>query len=150
MGGAVFSPFCLTWGQTMVEVMKIMVTSFKRSHPNPAAGHPWPTPPLETPGHSSGKSGSVPWGCLLLFPGSWCTQGFVYIPFKSLFPQSCVSAGSAMVGLMVTSSKWAYAIPWSAAPRAPQSPCPCSRPLTCISTGEVKWAFRSINHYRQR
>ena len=32
-----------TWGQTMVEVMKIMVTSFKRSYactaPNPAAGH---------------------------------------------------------------------------------------------------------------
>ena len=36
-----------TWGQTMAEVMNIMVTSFKRSHactatvqaPNPAAGH---------------------------------------------------------------------------------------------------------------
>ena len=36
-----------TWGQTMVEVMKIMVTSLKISHactamltaPNPAAGH---------------------------------------------------------------------------------------------------------------
>ena len=42
----------------MVEVMKIMVTSFKRSHactatlsaPNPAVGNHWPTPPLETPG----------------------------------------------------------------------------------------------------
>ena len=41
-------PFLLfPWGQTMVEVMKIMVTSFKRSHahtaalsaPSPAAGH---------------------------------------------------------------------------------------------------------------
>ena len=50
-----------TWGQTMVEVMKIMVTSFERSHacttatlsaPNPAAGHHWTTPLLETPGHS--------------------------------------------------------------------------------------------------
>ena len=48
------------WGQAMVEVMKIMVTSFKVSHaciatlsaPNPAAGHHPPTPPLETPGHS--------------------------------------------------------------------------------------------------
>ena len=28
MGRIVFSPCCLTWGQTMVEVMKIMVTSF--------------------------------------------------------------------------------------------------------------------------
>ena len=40
----------------MVEVMKLMVSSFKRSHtctatlsaPNPAAGHRQPTPPLET------------------------------------------------------------------------------------------------------
>ena len=49
-----------TWGQTMVEVMKIMVTSFKRSHactatlsaPKPAAGHPQPMPLPETPVHS--------------------------------------------------------------------------------------------------
>ena len=31
MGGALFPPCCWIWGQTMVEVMKIMVTSFKRS-----------------------------------------------------------------------------------------------------------------------
>ena len=31
MGGAVFPLCCLTWGQTMVEVMT-MATSFKRSH----------------------------------------------------------------------------------------------------------------------
>ena len=30
MDGSVFSLCCLTWGQTMVEVMKIMATSFKR------------------------------------------------------------------------------------------------------------------------
>ena len=49
-----------TWGQIMVKVMKIMVTSFQRSYactatlsvPNSAAGHHWPTPPLETSGHS--------------------------------------------------------------------------------------------------
>ena len=48
-----------TWGQTMVEVMKITVTSFRRSlsctvtlhAPSPAAGHRPPTPPLETPEH---------------------------------------------------------------------------------------------------
>ena len=48
------------WGQTMVEVMKTMVTSFKRSHAptgtlsatNPAAGHCQPTPLLESPGQS--------------------------------------------------------------------------------------------------
>ena len=37
---------------------------------------------------------------------------------KRLFPQSCVSFGSSMMGLMATSSKRAYAIPRSAAPRA--------------------------------
>ena len=54
-------PFLLfTGGPTMLEVMKIMPTSFKRSHactaalsgPNPAAGHNQPMPLLETPGHS--------------------------------------------------------------------------------------------------
>ena len=68
MGGAMLSksliqfsvvlpPCYLTWGQTMAEVMKIMVTSFKgfqastaaHSAPNPAAGHRQPTPPPETP-----------------------------------------------------------------------------------------------------
>ena len=52
MGGVMFLPCCSTWGQTMVEVMKIMVTSFKRSQAgtaapsaaNPAAGHRQPTP----------------------------------------------------------------------------------------------------------
>ena len=50
--------------------MKIMVTSFKRSHahtatlsaPNPAAGHCRPTPPLETPGHSQASLGQSPVG----------------------------------------------------------------------------------------
>ena len=32
MGGAVFPPCYLTCGQTMVDIMKIMVTSFKMSH----------------------------------------------------------------------------------------------------------------------
>ena len=43
----------------------------------------------------------------------------LFVPSKSLSPQSCVSSGSSTVGLMVTSSKRAYAIPRSAAPRAP-------------------------------
>ena len=49
----------------MVEVMKIMATSFKRSHvctatltaPNTVVGHHQPTPPLETPGHSQTSLG---------------------------------------------------------------------------------------------
>ena len=65
------------WDQTMVEVMKTVVTSFKRSHactatpsaPIPAAGYHRPMPPLETPGHSTGKSGSVSHG--VTAPLSW-------------------------------------------------------------------------------
>ena len=123
MGRAVFPPCYLTWGQTMVEVIKIMATSIEMSHatlsaPNPAASHHRPTPPLETPGHSRASLGQSHVGSLLLSPGSWCTQGSVCVLQESI-SQSCVSAGSSMVGLMVTSSKRAYAIPKSAAHRAP-------------------------------
>ena len=57
-------------------------------------------------------------GSLLLSPGSWCTHGFVYALQVSV-SQSCISSSGFMVVLMVTSSKSAYAIPRSAAPRAP-------------------------------
>ena len=115
-----------TWGLTIVEVMKIMVTSFKRSHactatlsaPNPAAGHHRPIPLLETPGHSQASLGLSLVGPLLLSPGSCYTQGSVCALQESV-SQSCVSSGSSMMGLMLTSSKRAYAIPKSAAPRAP-------------------------------
>ena len=70
-----------TWDQTMVEVMKITMTSFKRSHactatvpaPNPAAGHCQPMPLAETPRQ---PQASLLWDhCpFLLGPG---TQGSV-------------------------------------------------------------------------
>ena len=109
----------------MVEVMNIMMTSFKRSHactatlsaPNPAAGHHWPTPPLENPGHSQASLVSHLWGhsSFLLGPSA---QGPVSSLQESM-PQSWVSSGSSMLGLMATSSKRADALPRSAAPRAP-------------------------------
>ena len=43
----------------------------------------------------------------------------LFVPSKNLFPQSCVNSGSSIVGLMETSSKRAYAICRSAAPRVP-------------------------------
>ena len=67
----------------MVEVIKTMATSFKRSHAftatlsarNRASGHCQRTPPPETPGHSRASlSQSL---SLLLSPGSWGTQGSV-------------------------------------------------------------------------
>ena len=113
-----------TWGQTMVEVMKIMLTSLKRPHactagvhaPNPAAGHHQPTPSLETPGHPQASPGQSPVGSLLLSPGSWCTR--FCCALQESISQSCVSSGSSVVGLMVTSSKRAYDIPTPRAPAA--------------------------------
>ena len=43
----------------------------------------------------------------------------LFVSSKSLFPQSNISSVSSVVGLMATSSKRAYVIPSSAAPRAP-------------------------------
>ena len=111
-----------TWGQTMVEVMKIMVTSLKRSHactatvhaPNPVAGNHQPTPLPETPKFPQASLGQSPVGSLFLSPGSWCTR-FCYALQESI-SQSYVSSDRSIVGLIVTSSKRTYAIP---TPRAP-------------------------------
>ena len=102
------------------------MTSIKRSHvhtatlsaPNSAAGHHWPTPLLETPEHSWKVWVSLLLGhcSFLLGPG---THKVLFVPSKSLFPQSCASSLASMVGLMATSSKRAYAIPSSTMPRAP-------------------------------
>ena len=67
----------------------------------------------------------------LLGPG---TPNVLFMPSKSLFPQSYVSSGSFMMGLMVTSSKRAYAIPRSAAPRAPAPVAGCCRPIPLQET----------------
>ena len=110
----------------MLEVMKIMATSFKRSHAHTAT---FSLPTLQqatTDPHLCRKlldSHEHVWVSVLcslcsflLGPGA---HKFLFVPSKSLFPQSCLSSGGSMVELMVTSSKRAYAIPRSAAPRAP-------------------------------
>ena len=81
---------------------------------------------------------SLLWGhcSFLLGPGA---HKVLFVSSKSLFPQSYVSSGSSMVGLMATSSKRVYAIPRSAAPRAP---APCGRPLlTCTFAGDTQTQF---------
>ena len=90
----------------MVEIMKTMLTSFKKSHahtatlitPNPAAGHRRPTPLPETPGHSWASLGQSLVGSLLLSPGFWYTQGSVCALQESI-SQSCVSSGGSMAEL---------------------------------------------------
>ena len=71
-----------------------MATSFKRSHvhtvalsaPDPAAGRCQLTGLPETPGHSWTSLGKSLVGSLLLFPGSWCAQGFVCVLQESVSP----------------------------------------------------------------
>ena len=63
-----------------------------------------------------GKSESV--SCRVTSPFFWVLV-HTRVPSKSLFLQSCVSSGVSVVGLMATSSKRAYGIPWSAVPRGP-------------------------------
>ena len=81
----------------MVQVMKTMVTSFKKSHahtatliaPSPEAGHCPPTPLPETPGRSESSLGQSLVGSLLLSPGSWCVQGSVCALQESVSPVLC-------------------------------------------------------------
>ena len=134
-----------SWGQTMLEVMKIMVTSLKRSHacpatlsaPNCAAGHYWPMPPLETPGHPRVSPGQSPVGSLLFSPGSWCTR-FCLCPPRIYFPvlykfwqvYGGVNGDLLQDGLCHTHVC------------CTKSPCPCGRsPLPHASTGDTQTQF---------
>ena len=83
----------------MVEVMKIMVTSFTRSHAHtatlsaPADPH-LPQRLLDT--HRQVWVNLL-WGhcSFLLHPGA---RKILFVPSQSLFPQFCVSSGGSMVG----------------------------------------------------
>ena len=85
MGGTMFPPCILAWGQTTVGVLAVMVTFFKRTYartvvfsaPNLMSGHCWPMPPLETPEHSQASLAQYLVGSLFLSPGSWYAQGIV-------------------------------------------------------------------------
>ena len=117
----------------MVEVTKIMVTSFKRPHactatlsaPNPAAGHRRPTPPWETPGHSRASLGQSLVGSLLLSPGSWCVEGSVCALQESVSPVLCKFW--RLYGWVNGDLLQEHLCPTQVC--CTQSPCPCSRPL---------------------
>ena len=135
-------PFLLfTWGQTIVEVMKIMVTSLKRSQACTATVHtpkPCSRPPLTHAftGDSWTPTGKFPVGSVFLSSGSWCTM--FCCAFQESISQSYVSSGISIVGLMVNSSSRTYALP---TPRA----YPCSRPLLiCTSKGEAQTQFCGV------
>ena len=138
------SSLLFTWGQTMVELMKIMVTSFKTSHactatlsaPNPLAGHHRPTPPLETPGHSQASLGQSV-GLLLLSPVSWCTR-FCLCPPRVYFPVLCTfwQLYDGVSGDLLQEGLCHIQVCCT------QSPCPCGSPLlTHTSTGDGQTQF---------
>ena len=151
MGKAVFSTYCLTWGQTIVEVMKIMATTLKMSHahtawlsaPHHAAGHCWPTPLQEIPGHLGASLGQSLVGSLLLSPGSWCTQGFVCALQESVSLVLCkfwwlcggVNGNLTHEGLCHTQVC------------CTQRPCPCGRPLLLdILQSSLQWKRPNAPH----
>ena len=127
----------------MVEVMKIMATSFKRSHartatlsaPNPAAGHHQPIPLPDTPRHSWASLGQSLVGSLLLSPGSWCTQGSVCALQESVSPVLCKFwwlYGGVNGDLLQESLCHTQVC-------CTQSPCPCGRPLLAhTSAGDAQ------------
>ena len=141
MGGAMFSksliqfsvegwscvpPLLFTWGQTMMEVMKIMVTSFKRSHActlhsvPPALQQGTDDPRLRQRLLDTHRQVwvSLMWRHCSFLLGSGHTA-FYFCISRSLFLQSCVSAGSSTVGSVMITSKRASATCRSAALRAP-------------------------------
>ena len=139
---------CLTSGQTMLKVMKIMETSSKGPllplpHSVPltlqqATAHPClcpPTPPLEPPGHSRASLGQSLVGSLLLSPGSWCAEDFVCaieesvspVLFKFWWLYGGVNGDLLQEGLCHNQVC------------CTQSPCLCGKPLlTHISAGDIQ------------
>ena len=58
---------------------------------NPVAGHCWPMPLPETPGHLRTSLGQSLLGSQLLSPGSWCTQVSICALQESISPVPCKS-----------------------------------------------------------
>ena len=99
-------------------LQKVLCTHWFTQCPNPAASHHQPRHLLEMTGHSPASLSQSLLGPLLFLLGP-CAHKVFFVPSKSLFPQSCVSSGGSIVRLIVISSRSAYAIPRSAASRAP-------------------------------
>ena len=128
----------------MVEVMKIMETSFKRSHAllhsvPPTLQHATTNPCLcQTLGHSQVSLGQSLLGSLLLSPGSWYTHVSVCALQESVSPVLCkfwqlyggVNGALLQEGLYHTQ---VYCT---------QSPSPCRSPLlTRTSAGDIQTQF---------
>ena len=100
-----------------------MVTSFKRSHAHRMHSVPLTLQQATADPHLCWRLMdtqrqvwiSLLWGHCFFLPGP-VAHKVLFVPSKSLFLQSCVSFGSSVMGLMMTSSKRTYAIPRSDVP----------------------------------
>ena len=109
-----------------MKVLKIIATSFKQSHAPTAGSVPLTLQQATFDAHlcwrllhtHSQVSVSLLWGHCSFVLGPNVNK-VVSVSSKSLFPPSCLCSGGFIVGSVMTSSKKAYAIPRSAAPRAP-------------------------------
>ena len=105
--------------------------------PDPAADHHQPCLHWRLPPHRQ-VSVSLLWGhcSFLLGPGA---HKLLFVPSKSLFPQSWVSSGGSVIGLMATSSKEGLCHTQVC---CTQSPCPCGSPLLIhTSSGDTQTQF---------
>ena len=147
MGGVVFPPCYLTWGQTVVEVMKVMGPPSEGPRMHCCTQRPTCRRPPQTHTSTGGSwtlrasLGASPVWSMPLSPGSWCTQGSV-VPSKCLFPSLCkfwrlyggVNGDLLQEGLCQTQVC------------CTQSPCPWGSPLlTCTSTGDLKHSSGSVS-----
>ena len=110
----------------MVDVMKTMAASFKRSHSCTAALSALSLQQATADPHLCWRLLDTHWQVWVSLLWSHCSlllglgaHKVLFVPSTSLFPQSCVSSGSSVVDQIVTSSSRAYAISRSSAPRAP-------------------------------
>ena len=130
-------------------LQKVLCTHCHTQCPGPCSSHRQPTPLPETPEHSRT---SLDWslvGSLLLSPGSWWAQDFVYAFQESVSPVLCkfwrlyggVNGDLLQEGLCHTQVC------------CTQSPCPCSRPLlthaTAGDTETLKGRFGSASDHME-
>ena len=121
----------------MVEVMKIMATSFKKSHACTAA---LSAPNLQQATtdprlHPRLLDQSLV-GSLLLSPGSWCAQGSVCALQESVSPVLCKFWQLCEVNGRVNGDLLQEGL-CHAQVCSTQSPCPCGRPLLTVPCQET-------------
>ena len=125
MGGAVFPPCCLTCGVVNEDsgdlLQKVSCMHCRTQCPQPCQQPTTNSHLCQRLLDTHGQVWvSLLWGHCSFLLGAGAHK-VLFVPSKSLFLQPCVSSDCSMVGLMVTSSKRAYAIPRSTAPGAPAS-----------------------------